>query len=548
MKKIFLYTFLFSLVYVSCQKPDVISPNTDNTIGNVWATIPGYNATQFKATFNTSMDSAFIDLPYYYPEESDNETDLTHALIRMNVPFDAMVSPSLSQPLNITNPVRITVTSGSGDTRSFILAARKTGNYAIKKISIKYNATDSVEGIINGTDVLFFIVPGTDVTNSKLTYSVNPHSTANIANNATINLSQPLPFIVTGADGKSVTYTLKAQEPRRLSYGIGIYRKLWYMAGTAAGIGTGSNETAIAVSGNYLLVLNNLAVPGGSIKVYDRLSMAYVRNMALPSLTGVRFFGMHADSTGNIIISSFTPSGQFYIYKYTSPFDEAPVKLVQYAYPAGMGTSLGRTVRVFGDLNKNAIITSHSSGNANIWKWIVTNGAVVSQTPDIMTYTSLTTPSGSTTTWGNYAEAIAASTTTNTNYFISYPGELAYVNGITNARISGYPISTATGVTYQYPITTFNFNNARYLVAAFMKNSTFNSAYFSLYDITDPSKFGTPSAKIMDSELTPAGGSNGNGTGDVAAIASADKTKVHVYLMLTNGGIMCYEFTLYAAN
>lgn len=548
MKKHIFYTLLITISWASCQKPDSIIPNTDNAIGEVWMAIPGYNATRYTASFNAAKDSAFIDVPYYYPEDSNNETDATKALIRMNIPFDATVSPSLSQMINISQPVKITVTSGSRDIKSFILIVRKVGDYGIKKIRIKYNATDSLEGIINGKDILFFIVPGTDVSNSRLSYQINPHSTAGIANNAIINLSQPVPFVVTGADGKTVSYTLKAQEPRRLDYGIGIYRKLWYMAGSNAGIGTGSNETAIATSGDYLLVLNNLGIPTGNIKVYNRLTMEYVRTMVMPPLSGTRFFGMHADSLGSILISSFTPSGQFYIYKYQSAFDDAPVKLVQYAFPTGMGTSLGRAIRVFGDLSKNAIITSHTSGNTNIWKWTVANGELVSQTPEIITYSSLTMPNGSTTSWGNYAEAIATSATPAANYFLSYPGELAYVNGVTNTKISGYPVPAALGVTYQYPITLFNFNNAKYLVAGLMKGSTFNSGYFSLYDISDLSKFGTAAAKVIDSDLTDAGGSNGNGTGDVAAVVSADKTKAHVYMMLTNGGIICYEFTIYAAN
>ncbi|WP_379089709.1 hypothetical protein [Pedobacter sp. UC225_65] len=102
--------------------------------------------------------------------------------------------------------------------------ARKVGDVSITSANVEYIAgasTQKIEAVVKDKEVLFYILPGTNVSTVKLNLNINKHSTSSIATGSTINLSQDVPLVITGKDGSQKTYTLKATEPIKLDYGVG---------------------------------------------------------------------------------------------------------------------------------------------------------------------------------------------------------------------------------------------------------------------------------------------------------------------------------------
>src|SRR5690606_41008089 len=59
-----------------------------------------------------------------------------------------------------------------------------------------------------------FVLPGIDLSDAKLNVTVSRHSQTSIANGTSIDLNNPVPLTVTGIDGRTHTYTLRAMEPQ----------------------------------------------------------------------------------------------------------------------------------------------------------------------------------------------------------------------------------------------------------------------------------------------------------------------------------------------
>src|SRR6478735_7173813 len=117
MNKIFrllLLTGIVSLAFNACKKPDAILRNNQNSLARIWATIPGEKDYVLDPVFSSNGDTAYFDIPFYYPEWSDKEVDIANLILRADVPSDAIITPALGVPMDLNKPVSITITSGTG--------------------------------------------------------------------------------------------------------------------------------------------------------------------------------------------------------------------------------------------------------------------------------------------------------------------------------------------------------------------------------------------------------------------------------------------------
>ncbi|WP_159452695.1 DUF5018 domain-containing protein [Pedobacter nyackensis] len=552
---VFIVTALAGLVLNSCKKAEKVVPNTKNDLNDIYGTIEGMGSSRlFEPRFSANMDTIYFDMPYYYPINSDNEVDLSKIILRSNVPSDAIVKPGLGIIQDVSKPFKLNITSGSGEVRSFVVVSKKVGDVSITKAKVLYQAgasTQEIEAVIKGNDVLFYILPGTDLSSATLNLEINKHSTSSIVSGGSINLSQDLPLTITGVDGLKKTYTLKAAEPVKLDYGVGISRRLWTK--TAAELGfTANMEPSLAVSGDYLVtvVRTNPAV----YRVFNRHTGAYVKNMALPfSALAMQIVN---DSEGNLIGTTFgAKNGKFIAYKWSN-IDATPVKLIDWTNnnPTGItgDGGVGRRLNIYGNVNTNAIIMSTGGQSKIIYKWRIQNGVLVSNTPEVITYNSIT--GGAASFMGYQADAQPISTDANTDYFINYQFEIGLVSGITNERTIGFANETAVFGVFHFATDYIVFNNAKYLaIQKFVKTTSYNNAVLGLFDVTENSKINLsaadpryPTFNIYNSEEFLGATVNSNGTGDVCIGLSPDKERMQVYMLLTNGGILAHEFTKYA--
>ncbi|WP_315817100.1 DUF5018 domain-containing protein [Paraflavitalea speifideaquila] len=535
----------------ACRKADPVIRKEQSNLADIYLTTQGAGKDRL---FNPrySNDTVYFDVPWFYPATSDNNVDITKMIVRATIPGDASISPSLGGVMDLTKPLTVTITAGNGAQSKYVIMTKKVGDLSVNSAKISLTnggTTEEIEGVVQANEILFYVMPGTNVSNATLTYDINKHSKGSITYGASINLSSNVPFSVTGVDGVVKTYTLRALEPVKLAYGVGINRKLWNKPGAELGF-TANNEVCLAVSGDNL-VLTRRTTPA-KFSVFNRFTGAYIKDMYNP-FTATNFQVIN-DSADHLLAASWAPkNSKFILYRYNDVNDAAPVKLVEWTNnnPAAItgDGGVGRRVNVYGDLNGDAVIMAPAGQSAVIYKWRIVNGVAVSQTPEVITYKSIT--GGSSVFMGYYAEAQPIGTGPNADYFINYQFEVALVNGTTHERTAGF--AAMPNVVFTMPTAYNRFNNANYLsIVKYINTYDLNKVQMSLFDVTRTSSIsmapGSPdygSFNVFNSEELN-GTANGNGTADIAVGYSNNKERMQVYMLLTNGGIMAHEFTNYA--
>ena len=539
----------------SCRKADEIKRNPQNLLADIFATNEGNGG---KRLFNPriSNDTVYFDIPYYFPEDSDDETDLSRIILRGSIPSDAKITPALGGFTDLRQPFRFSVLAGTGEKKDYVVIGKKVGNTTIENIKVTFRdvdgATQEIDGVVQETgEVLFYVMPGTVMNDTKISYVINKHTAASIPQDGPVDLAQPAPFVLTGKDGVAKTYTLKTAEPVKLAYGFGINRKLWSKSATELNY-SANNEICLAVSGDYLVITRR--TNPSKYSVYNRFTGTYVREMVNP-LGSQLSFQMIGDDAGNLLGASWAPkNAKFILHKYKNPMDAAPVKLIEWtnnnpaAIPGDGG--VGRRVNIYGNLDGNAVIMAPAGVSNIIYKWRVNNGAVVSQVPEVINFPSLANGAAN---FGFYAEAQPVSAEPNANYWINYQFDIALINGTSHQRIAAFANDPAISGIFHMPTAVVNFNNASYLaILKYVETYSLNKVHLSVFDVTNPSKIGTPFAdpsfknfNVFNSEQLTAP-DNGNGTGDVAVGFSDNNQRMRIYYLLTNGGVRAHEFTVYA--
>lgn len=538
---------------VSCKSPNYVDANFETEISDLYASIDGKGTQRlFEGRF--SGDSILIDIDYHYPLDSDNEVDLSKLLVVASIPKDAVIVPSLEGLVDLSKPKNIKVTAGDGSQQEYVIKANKKGDASIKSAKLIYSdqlgEEVSLEGIITGSRVLFYALPDEVINNAKFQYTINRHAEGSIASGENIDLSTGLMNFTVNAPGDRVAnYTIELLEPIKLEQGVGISRRLFKKSASDLGF-SAHNNTGIAVSGEYLVVpwRTNPSV----IKLFNRFTGEYVKDMHNPISSGM-IFQVVSDSMGRIITTTYTPvNGAFQMYLYQDVNDSSPKQLLNYTHvsPSGITSgdrALGRKVTAYGDFNQEAVIVSSIAGTPNFYRWKIQGGEMVSATPELVNILSY--PS---TSLGLQNSMQVIGLSSNSNYFASYQfDELRYMNGNDHTTINAIDVEKAA---YIGAIDFVEFNNARLLAASHLRASGSGAMDFgklALYDVTDPLLIALKSTnedfsllKKYESEEISAS-ANANATSDVCFGISADGETLQVYLLLTNGGILAQEFTIY---
>lgn len=538
--------------FVACHKADPIPRGAASVLSDIYATLETNGKDRiFEAV--RSNDTIYFNIPYFYPVDSDLATDLTRIVVRSTIPGDAVMRPALGTPMDLTKPVNLEITAGDGTKSNYVLVGRQVADLNLRSASISYTDNGSVQvadAIINNVtnEASFFIIPGIDVSAAVLTTTHSPHATVSIPNGTTVNLSTNKTLTVTGSDGSSKIYTLKVVAPVKLDYGVGISRLVWQKsASELTGFPLSDNSRSMAVSGDYLILA--ASTTPSTYRIYNRNTGQYVQNMTAPP-GSLRSFAIANDSAGHILVVSWAPKNAvFYAYLYKDAFDANPVKLIQWTNNNPMGITgdggVGRRVNLYGDLTKNAMISATAGVSNIVYNWKIENGAAISNTPVPRAYQSGT--------WSFYAEAQPVSAAANGDYFVNYPAEIALVNGNSNSRSAAFTTETAVVGGSHMTMDYFHFNNANFLGIVTFNSTAATSAGLSLFDVTQTSNISLPSSSadfpkfnvfVSPAKLTAT--ANGNGAADICSRISDDRESMFVYVLLTNGGIMAYEFTKYS--
>lgn len=535
--------------FAGCEKPNYLEPNEKNEITDFYATIDG-RATERLFNARIEGDVIYVDVDYYYPINSDNEVDLTKMLLRASVPTDAKITPSLDGFIDLSSPKVITVTSGKGEARQYTIQAIKQGNTSISDIRITFDndGEEEVDGIINGTNVVFYVIPGVDLSDVKINYQINRHAAGSIENGAQIDFSSGnVTFSVTGPGDARTDYTLQVQEPVKLEQGVGISRRLFVKSAADLGF-TANNETSAFVSGDHLVIVtrSNPSV----FKVYNRFTGEYSHNLVNPFPGGRLIFQGFSDQNGKFALATYTPSGGgFIIYRYNDVFDNSPVKILDMTYTkpsavAAADGNIGRKLAWAGDLASGRGVLTASVANSRFYlQWTMNDGTFISTTPEVLEYKS------GATSLGFLPEYLPLSAEPGADVIVSASSELVYMSGSSFNKIATFP--EVTGATMVGSTAFVHFNGSDIVANYRLFNGNIASRMY-VYDITDRSRIGISTTspnydelRVYESE-TFTGGANANATGDICIGVSQGGERLQVYMLTTFGVLVAHEFTTYA--
>ena len=495
-------------------------------------------------------------VPYNPSAVIDEPADITKVFLVASLPVSAVLTPGLGGLIDMSSPLDVTVTAANGDSRKYTLTAEVRKSSAKEITSFKFTAGDETfEGLMKeeeGRSYVYFMAGETSFEMLKTTPAV-PELTVSPRAEILTDISQPMDFsvdqtiTVKAQDGSTKDWTVHRLEPAPLDYGFGYTKKMWMKNSDELGVTADLNLRGMTVTKNYVVISDRTLAH----KLYSKEDGSYVGTATPPSEAGQQCMYVGKDAEGNLVtVTASVWTGQeLRVFYWPNGETQEPVKL---AVAAGCGDA-ARKFQVVGSLKSGvAYIYATRAKSTTVYRMKFVDG--VYQESEFKTIV-LPAPDETAATY-TYMPAITAIDATDDSDFIivdqmSFEGEAAgYVTLFDkdgNAKLSMADGVRAGNGGISADGKVFTFNGAKY----FMWNCMFGNvnAHIRIVDITDISKFNTPSTAedfasffVFQSE-TVTSSSNGNGTGACDFDLAEDGSVCDVYIWLTSGDMLKTRLT-----
>ena len=550
-----LYIILTGVVgfFMGCQSPDdlISSTNSDglNSLTTYFAT-GNHTSAAFKTTVTDITSDIVINIPYYYPEETDTTTTITAMKVTASMDDNCSLSPKLGI-LDLTQKNYFNYTNGKGETKKICItgAIKKLSGTQITYFSVPANDATGfagVTGTIDQDNKIISLITLDDLSAVNVDYKLSPHATISPDPKTTVmNLNVSTQFTVTAQDGSTSTYTVSKAAPEKIAYGYrsGSQTLLWAFDFTTKGFTwDGTNNASLASIGNNLIV--NMG--NGTTPIYfNRITGAKIGEITLGSASAAGC--VTNDLNGNLLTCNYAADGStFRIYK-TKSVTTAPSVFISYSNSTG--SILGRKMSVQGSIDGDAIISAeleNANGSSSYVRWIVSGGTVGS--PEVITMTGIGGWSSSVT----IGDIVYPTTNPSDGYFTSFydADVLRYMKG-TTSQASLNPQSDGSAWGYNNNcLDVKSFNGAKYLSLCCVSHFPgwgMNTQLY-LYDVTSMGQFtgtvDTSLALTFKPTITSYNSSDGvSATGDVLLVPSADGYSLTLYYIDNNcKALGAYQF------
>lgn len=365
-----LYIILTGIVglFAGCQSPDDLISSSNNMGLNsltAYFTEGNYTKAEFKTAVTDISSDIVINIPYYYPLDSNTTTTITKIKVIAAMDDNCSLSPKLGI-LDLTKKNYFAFTNGRGETKQICItgAIKKLSGTQITYFAVPANDATGFAGITGTIDQdkkIISLITVDDLSAVNVDYKLSPHATISPDPKTTVmNLNASTQFTVTAQDGSTSTYTVSKAAPDKVAYGYraGSQKLLWAFDFTTAGFGwDATNNASLASIGNNLIV--NMG--NGSTPIYfNRITGTKTGQITLGSASASGC--ITNDLNGNLLLCNYAANGNtFRIYK-TKSVTAAPSTFISYNNTTG--SILGRKMSVQGNIDGDAIISAELE-NAN---------------------------------------------------------------------------------------------------------------------------------------------------------------------------------------
>ena len=549
-KKIFYFVALLGIMS-GCHKPEIpVAKEADQGINSVSAQFAaGEYKNDANAKFtvqvtNPDQEEILIPIPWNYPEETDNNTEITNMRITANLDDNVSIDPPLSS-MDLTKKNYITVTKVDGTKKGYYITGerRKSSKCAISSFVL---ANPLIVGVIDEDAKTISLISVDNLGMSTADVSISSHATISPDPSVARSYANNVTFTVTAQDGTTkATYTVQKTVPPKINYGFrtGSATELWandFNLKYGITNASGKNFTLAAIG-------TNLILSDGTQQFYfNSATGEKIGNIAgSMSLSGG---AITSDKAGNMLLCNVAAkNATFNIYK-TSSVTEAPTLFISMTYTIGVGVKMGAKINVQGDINGNAIITvptwawAATPAHHEFIRWVVTNG--VPGPAEVVSPTNITN-------WNSAnADVQYASTSTSGRYFVtSYSGvgnKLDAVNGATNTGVARLGTATWGANSNFNAVDAVEFNKATYVAVYGGMHFTYSQCVGYMYDVSTLDQFtglinNAPSLVFTTNDYRF--GSPVLASSDILLIPSPDGYKLRLYY--TDGNcrsLVAWEF------
>ena len=481
------------------------------------------------APYNDGDVLTFV-VPWFYPEDSNNETDLTKMKLYASLPNNVTVEPGLGGIFDLTKEHLITVISPNGSkARLTVKGERRKSS---KKMITEFSLSKGIQGIIfEDKKMIGLISGGLDISNMVPTLKVSAHATVSPDPSLPQDFSKPVEYTVTAHDGSTQKYTVQILIPDKIPYGLRkeSAKQLFSIRLSDIGINQGNHwSTGIAVSSKYVFI----NARNSDLTYVDRFTGKKVGTISLPFKSSLGNFFITNDDHDNLLISNYNNKAGGTLTIYRIKDTAGPEKYIEFKN----APVSGRRMSVTGSLDGDAIIFAPSDKSSNVLYWTVTGGVLKSQEPQV--YTADETKIK----WNFVADVTAIEKDLNKGLFIAGYGPVNAVGFFnadgtlnTGANLTGLGIDKHVNHALDLAL----FTGAAYLALGSQFYAA--NAIGFIFDVTVPSSIGGDNALVYKSPSLPTD-NNANSTADIHLKVSADGLKMVLYLFGTNGGVDAYEF------
>jgi len=437
---------------------------------------------------------------------------------------------------------------------------------------------NDVNGTIEGTNILLVLDESTDLTNLTPTISLSENATINPESGVAQDFTSPVVYTVTAEDGETKkTYTVSAL---KVSAGIGTITNRWSKNSTDVGWELHAHaEPCIAIWGNYLAMVqqNSYGSTEQKIRLFNKNTGDVVTDKTVSIVdantnTVAGGPGLTSDDDKSTLISCNLAGvgADFSIWKWTSA-DALPVKLLTWTNDVDKSFAIakaswadawvGRKLTVAGDLEGNAFIYATPSFSDVVLRWEVSQGAIVSETPEKLFITGMPN-----TNWEVICGVDALDNTANSKLIVS--GVLCGTMLVGSDEAVEWSISRAFG---ENTVGYFNFNDNPYFgtiqcdayAGSAATDNNVIGAWIDVFNLDstalNPSGYWPESFKQMTTNFSPvldklgalSYQNNVNVTADFdweAEVSENGVRTMRIYILGTNCGVSAYEISNLAAD
>lgn len=554
MKKIY-YLILVAVLALtaSCQKPQFIEPTAERqgiTSLTAYFTTGKYVDQQLAKLDVTdeNMDYFVIEIPWYFPEETEDPTTIYMAALRIRAELapNCKIDPPLTV-LDLNQENKFTFTNNKGESRPITITGKRTKFRRTDLMSFNVVGTFPCEGFIDNELRKVYLFTNDDLSGYTAEATACVH--ANIKNPEELakpkDYNKPQTITVIAQDGVTETeYTITKEAPTKIPYGFN----------------AGSAKELFSVNPGNLGFPAYTELVNPSIAVLESKVVISMGNGTAPKylngITGVlegelnlgaaKADGMTSDEGGNLILTNKAAGGETVNIYTTNSLTAAPELF--YSFTNESTLVVGNVVRVIGDIKSDArMILTHEgvagvTSSGLVTQLVIRGGQVVEKTS--VDYLSVYPGWGETAT--HYAKVTPVSVDLASGVMVSHYGNsvtigedshyyLAYIDGKMNKTEKDlFDVDYCNWGKSPNSMDAKRFNNATYL--AHFVTTQFpawgQNPGLYIYDISTPASIKAADPVVKNMSITQYNEQNAeasNASGDVVISQSADGFKMFVY-------------------